>query len=101
MKYIKTFETYNQLILEFVNPNQKSAFLQNLTFADLANKFKKSIEYISEFEEYLKNAQEVSLTDMFAKNSQLSKEEEYKFHLEENYPEYLDDDSDASYDTGI
>jgi hypothetical protein len=90
MRYIKTFESYNNLILEFVNPNQKSAFIQNLTFSDLANKFKKTIEYISDFEEYLKKAKEISGTHIFNNNSGLSKEEEYKFHLENNYPEYLD-----------
>ena len=97
MRYIKTYESYNQqLILEFVNPNQKSAFLQNLTFADLANKFKKTPEYISEFEEYLKMASENN-PDVFSENSEISKEEEYQFHLEENYPEYLNDSGNVSH----
>lgn len=97
MKHLKTFESYNQqLILEFVNPNQKSAFLPNLTFADLANKFKKTPEYISEFEEYLKMASENN-PHVFGLNNELSKEEEYQFHLEENYPEYLGDDEIVSH----
>lgn len=101
MKHLKTFESYNQqLILEFVNPNQKSAFLPNLTFADLANKFKKTPEYISEFEDYLKMASEND-PHVFAKNSELSKEEEYQFHLEENYPEYLGDGGNASHEPDL
>lgn len=97
MKYIKRFESYNleSPILEFLNVNQKSQFLRNLTFADLANKFKKTPEYIAEFENYLKLATENGRG--FKPSQYMSPEEEYKFHLEENYPEYLGDDEGSAH----
>ena len=96
MKYIKTFESHNQSLLEFVNTSQKSEFLPNLTIEEIAKKYNQTPEYILEFEEYLKMCQENG-SDIFTGRHMSSPDEEYQFHLKENYPEYRGDDENISH----
>ena len=85
-----------KLFLEFV-ASDKSQFIQTMTIQQLAEMFGKTTDYILAFELYLKDCQENGgddgPEDAFWKKSNTPPLEEYKFHLEENYPSYLEDDS--------
>ena len=75
-----------KLFLEFVSSNQ-SQFIPSMTITELAKEFGKTTDYILEFETYLK---------MLVENgnhavSAFSVLKDYKFHLEENYPSYLEE----------
>jgi hypothetical protein len=85
-----------KLFLEFV-ASDKSQFIQTMTIQQLAEMFGKNTYYILDLELYLKDCQENGgdngPEDPFWKMSNTPPLEEYKFHLEENYPSYLEDDS--------
>lgn len=84
-----------KLFLEFVASDQ-SQFIPDMTIGELAKKFGKTTDYILEFEIYLKmcqvNGGDNGPEDPFWKKSNMEPLEEYKFHLEENYPSYLEEE---------
>jgi hypothetical protein len=82
-----------KLFLEFVNGNTKSFYLPQMTLGELAKKFNKTIDYISEFETYLQDMVDLkSQSISIMKNSGDTPEEIYKFNLEENFPSSFDDE---------
>jgi hypothetical protein len=106
MKNIKSFKDWsmNEEFFGFgedkqeVDPKTKSKFLPNMTFEDLAKKYDVTPEYISEFEDYLTNNLEMGNLGGSSKIS----EEDYHFHLTENFPEtHEDDDSTRHHQSDI
>ena len=106
MKNIKSFKDWsmNEEFFGFgedneleVDPMTKSKFLPTMTFEDLSKKFGVTPEYISEFEIYLTNNIEMGNI----RSSKIS-EEDYQFHLTENFPEtHEDDDSGRHHQSDI
>ena len=96
MKNIKSYKEFtmtNEEIFGFgeleeekLDPKTKSSFFPNMTFEDLAKKYKVTPEYISEFEIFLKDN-----IDMHNVKKSDINEEGYEFHLTNNFPEYYDE----------
>lgn len=69
---------------EEIDPNTQSKFLTKMTLGDLAKKFNVTPEYISEFEVYLSD--NLDMGNVHDDDNIIS-EDEYEFHLKENFPE--------------